>query len=130
RRGARRGNARAIRAETRVARAAARARGRGERGDVLPVVPRSRGRVVRGVRDAAPRARRRRRARLVLRSVRRRLCAPGARAVGRRVRAGGGDPAESAVNVEATIAALDRGDVRVAEQREGEWVVIEEAKSA
>ena len=34
------------------------------------------------------------------------------------------------MNVEATIAALDRGDVRVAEKRDGEWIVNEEAKSA
>ena len=37
---------------------------------------------------------------------------------------------ERAVNVEETIAALDRGEVRVAEKRDGEWVVNEEAKSA
>ena len=34
------------------------------------------------------------------------------------------------MNVEETIAALDRGDVRVAEKRDGEWVVNEEVKSA
>ena len=34
------------------------------------------------------------------------------------------------MNVEETIAALDRGEVRVAEKRDGEWVVNEEAKSA
>jgi 2,3,4,5-tetrahydropyridine-2-carboxylate N-succinyltransferase len=34
------------------------------------------------------------------------------------------------VNVEETIAALDRGEVRVAEKRDGEWVVNEEAKEA
>jgi 2,3,4,5-tetrahydropyridine-2-carboxylate N-succinyltransferase len=33
-------------------------------------------------------------------------------------------------DVEATIAALDRGELRVAEQRDGEWVVNEEAKQA
>jgi 2,3,4,5-tetrahydropyridine-2-carboxylate N-succinyltransferase len=34
------------------------------------------------------------------------------------------------VNVEETIAALDRGEVRVAEKRGDEWVVNEEAKRA
>jgi 2,3,4,5-tetrahydropyridine-2-carboxylate N-succinyltransferase len=34
------------------------------------------------------------------------------------------------VTVEETIAALDRGEVRVAEKRDGEWVVNEEAKRA
>jgi 2,3,4,5-tetrahydropyridine-2-carboxylate N-succinyltransferase len=33
-------------------------------------------------------------------------------------------------DVEATIAALDRGELRVAEKRDGEWVVNEEAKRA
>ncbi|MFL6069633.1 MAG: 2,3,4,5-tetrahydropyridine-2,6-dicarboxylate N-succinyltransferase, partial [Gaiellaceae bacterium] len=34
------------------------------------------------------------------------------------------------MNVEETIAALDRGEVRVAEKRDGEWIVNEQAKSA
>jgi 2,3,4,5-tetrahydropyridine-2-carboxylate N-succinyltransferase len=34
------------------------------------------------------------------------------------------------VNVEETIAALDRGEVRVAEKLDGEWTVNEEAKDA
>ena len=34
------------------------------------------------------------------------------------------------MSVEETIAALDRGEVRVAEKRDGEWVVNEEAKAA
>ncbi len=34
------------------------------------------------------------------------------------------------MNVEDTIAALDRGEVRVAEKQDGEWVVNEEAKQA
>ena len=38
--------------------------------------------------------------------------------------------AGGAVNVEETIAALDRGEIRVAEKRDGEWVVNEEAKAA
>jgi 2,3,4,5-tetrahydropyridine-2-carboxylate N-succinyltransferase len=33
-------------------------------------------------------------------------------------------------DVEATIAALDRGEVRIAEKLDGEWVVNEEAKQA
>ena len=34
------------------------------------------------------------------------------------------------MNVDETIAALDRGEVRVAEKRDGEWRVNEEAKAA
>ncbi len=34
------------------------------------------------------------------------------------------------MNVEETIAALDRGEIRVAEKRDGEWHVNEEAKAA
>jgi 2,3,4,5-tetrahydropyridine-2-carboxylate N-succinyltransferase len=34
------------------------------------------------------------------------------------------------VTTEETIAALDRGELRVAEKRDGEWIVNEEAKSA
>jgi 2,3,4,5-tetrahydropyridine-2-carboxylate N-succinyltransferase len=34
------------------------------------------------------------------------------------------------VTVEETIAALDRGEIRVAEKRDGAWVVNEEAKAA
>ena len=34
------------------------------------------------------------------------------------------------MSVEDTIAALDRGELRVAEKRDGEWVVNEEAKQA
>lgn len=44
---------------------------------------------------------------------------------------GCGDPrGASLIDVEATIAALDRGEVRVAEKIDGEWVVNEEAKRA
>jgi 2,3,4,5-tetrahydropyridine-2,6-dicarboxylate N-succinyltransferase len=46
------------------------------------------------------------------------------------VRARGGDPERCALTVEETIAALDRGELRVAEKRDGEWVVNEDAKSA
>jgi 2,3,4,5-tetrahydropyridine-2-carboxylate N-succinyltransferase len=38
----------------------------------------------------------------------------------------GGDP----LNVEETIAALDRGEIRIAEKVGGDWVVNEEAKAA
>ena len=34
------------------------------------------------------------------------------------------------MSVDETIAALDRGELRVAEKRDGEWQVNEEAKSA
>ena len=34
------------------------------------------------------------------------------------------------MTVEETIAALDRGDIRVAEKRDGEWIVNEDAKTA
>jgi 2,3,4,5-tetrahydropyridine-2-carboxylate N-succinyltransferase len=34
------------------------------------------------------------------------------------------------VTTEETIAALDRGELRVAEKRDGEWIVNEEAKAA
>ena len=34
------------------------------------------------------------------------------------------------MTVEETIAALDRGEIRVAEKRDGEWIVNEEAKAA
>ena len=34
------------------------------------------------------------------------------------------------MNVEETVAALDRGEIRVAEKQDGEWIVNEEAKAA
>ena len=34
------------------------------------------------------------------------------------------------MSTEETIAALDAGEIRVAEKRDGEWVVNEEAKQA
>jgi 2,3,4,5-tetrahydropyridine-2-carboxylate N-succinyltransferase len=47
------------------------------------------------------------------------------------MRARRSDPAEGAVTTtEETIDALDRGEVRVAEKRDGEWVVNEDAKAA
>ena len=48
----------------------------------------------------------------------------------RGVRAGGVDPEGAAVTTEETIAALDRGEIRVAERVDGEWQVNEEAKAA
>jgi 2,3,4,5-tetrahydropyridine-2-carboxylate N-succinyltransferase len=46
------------------------------------------------------------------------------------VRAGGSDPGGRALSVEETIAALDRGELRVAERVDGDWRVNEEAKQA
>ena len=48
----------------------------------------------------------------------------------RGVRAGGGDPRGGAVTTEETIAALDRGELRVAERSGDDWIVNEEAKQA
>ncbi|MGH2998543.1 MAG: 2,3,4,5-tetrahydropyridine-2,6-dicarboxylate N-succinyltransferase, partial [Gaiellaceae bacterium] len=42
------------------------------------------------------------------------------------MQAGGG----AALSTEETIAALDRGDVRVAEKIDGDWRVNEDAKAA
>src|SRR5256886_414659 len=89
------------------------------------------GRDARRSRAAPARARRRRLARRVLRAVRRRLRPLRARADGRGVSPGCRDPRGGAVtDVEATIAALDRGELRVAEKVGGEWRVNEEAKQA
>ncbi len=77
----------------------------------------------------AARARRARLAGLVLRPERRGLRPLRARADARGVRAGSRDPG-GAVTTEETIAALDRGEVRVAEKIDGEWRVNEEAKAA
>jgi 2,3,4,5-tetrahydropyridine-2-carboxylate N-succinyltransferase len=46
------------------------------------------------------------------------------------VRARRRDSPGGALTTEETIAALDRGELRVAEKREGDWVVNEEAKAA
>lgn len=46
------------------------------------------------------------------------------------MRARGRDPAGGALNVEEIVGRLDRGERRVAEKRDGEWVVDEEAKAA
>ena len=42
----------------------------------------------------------------------------------------GRDPGARALTVEETIAALDRGEIRVAERVDGEWRVNEDAKEA
>jgi 2,3,4,5-tetrahydropyridine-2,6-dicarboxylate N-succinyltransferase len=42
----------------------------------------------------------------------------------------GGDPGGRSLTVEETIAALDRGEIRVAERVDGEWRVNEDAKRA
>lgn len=46
------------------------------------------------------------------------------------MRACGHDPRGGALSTEDTIAALDRGEIRVAEQVDGEWRVNEDAKAA
>src|SRR5439155_13880234 len=66
----------------------------------------------------------------VLRAERRGLRALRARAAARGVRARGRDPRGDVVTTEETIAALDRGELRVAEKVDGEWRVNEDAKAA
>src|SRR5207249_3138345 len=80
-------------------------------------------------RAAAP-ARAARLSRYVLRSERRRLRSLCARPDARGVRACGHDPAGGVVSTEDMIAALDRGEIRVAERVGGEWRVNEKAKAA
>ena len=46
------------------------------------------------------------------------------------MRACGADPGGSPLSVEETIAALDRGEIRVAERVDGDWRVNEDAKQA
>jgi 2,3,4,5-tetrahydropyridine-2-carboxylate N-succinyltransferase len=46
------------------------------------------------------------------------------------MRTRGHDPRGASLNTEETIAALDKGEVRVAEKVDGEWRVNEEAKAA
>ena len=97
---------------------------RGERGDDVPLGRRA------GPRGAA-RARDHRLPGRDVRAERRGLRPLRARADARGVRAGGGDPAGGCLmDVEETIAALDRGEVRVAEKVDGDWRVNEEAKAA
>ena len=89
-----------------------------------------------GARRATARARHRRRARRVSRFERRRIRPVRARSDRRGLRARRGDPAEprvteiDAARVEAILEQLDRGEIRVAERVDGEWVVNEEAKQA
>ncbi len=71
-----------------------------------------------------------RRAGLVLRPGRRGLCEDGARADPGGMRARRRDPRGRAVTTEETIAALDRGEVRVAEPDGDEWVVNEDVQAA
>ena len=66
----------------------------------------------------------------VLRPERRGLRPLRARADARGVRARGRDPRRRLVTTEETIAALDRGEMRVAEKVDGEWRVNEDAKAA
>ena len=86
-----------------------------------------------GLRGAAARARGPGRAWLVPRRSRRGLLPARARAVRGGVRPRGRDPGGGAVTPELAVeivAALDRGERRVAEQVDGEWVVDVEAKLA
>src|SRR5204863_8574130 len=111
----------------------ARAQGhprRGQRRDDVSLARDAAGRDVRGARRAPARARPDRVARHVLRPRRRRVLANRPRADARGVRAGGSNPGGCALTVEETIAALDRGELRVAERVDGDWRVNEEAKQA
>src|SRR5581483_9392335 len=87
-------------------------------------------------RCAPSRARNRRRAGVVPRPERRGLRQDRARPDGRGLRACGSDPARFRVSgvdqarVEELVGQLDRGETRVAERVDGEWVVNEEAKQA
>ena len=95
-----------------------------ERGDDVPLGRRARPR-------RAARARAHRLSGRDVRPERRGLRPLRARADAGGVRTGGGDPAGGGVmDVEDTIAALDRGEVRVAEKVDGDWRVNEEAKAA
>ncbi len=96
--------------------------------DVLPLARRRR--PVGAVRAPAARARHRLRAGLVLRAGRRGLRALRARADAGRMRARGGDPARGPVTTEETIAALDRGEVRVAEPDGDDWRVNADVQAA
>src|SRR5262245_1350233 len=78
---------------------------------------------------AAARARPARLAGRVLRAERRRVHPLRARPHARRVPARSRDTGEP-VSTEETIAALDRGEIRVAEKVDGDWRVNEDAKAA
>src|SRR5439155_8463194 len=88
---------------------------------------------VRGVRGPAARARTGRFAGHVLRTRRRGILANGPGPDGSRVPACRGDPRARAVNAERVnelIAALDRGELRVAEPVNGDWRVNGDAQAA
>src|SRR5262249_18312698 len=126
RRAPRRGDARTLSREARGADPCDRRQGlgnRGERGDDVPLGRRT------GPGSAA-RARTHRVARRDVRAERRGLRPPCARPDGRGVRTRGGDLAGGVRDVDETIAALDRGEVRVAEKIDGGWRVNEDAKAA
>src|SRR5439155_20840630 len=133
RRGARRPDARGVPAEARGAAGRARPKemaGRGERGDDVPLGRGSGRRVVRSLRGAAARARSRGRPGLVPRRGRRRIYPDRPRPDPGGVRAGRSDPRGRPVSTDETIAALDRGELRVAERSGDDWVVNEETKRA
>ena len=151
RRGARRAEPGALRAQAAALPRRVRAAGvalAGERRDDVPLGRGARRGDVRSVRGAAARARRRRHAGVVLRPVGRGLRPLRARSDRGRSAPSGArsrrssepereidalwdelDPSRADA-VEETIAALDRGELRVAEKRDGEWVVNEWVKKA
>ena len=105
----------------------------GSDGDDVPLARGSRRRELGGLRGAAARARGPGRARVVSRRSRRGVLPRRARPVRGGVRPRGRDPGGGAVTPELAVeivAALDRGERRVAEQVDGEWVVDVEAKLA
>src|SRR5436190_6937261 len=129
RRGARRAHPRRVPAQARSASSGARAQGSAHRRRHGNDVSLDRG-TVRRHRRAAARARHHRVARGVLRPGRRRLLPRGARAYGGRMSARRHHPRARAVTVDQMIAALDRGEVRVAEPVDGDWRVNSEAQEA
>ena len=137
RRGARRAGARRLPAQARRAAACVRGpwlAGCGQGRHDVPLACAARRRGLRGRCRAPARARHRRRPRRVPRPGRRGLRARRARADGRRLRASGGDSRRAGVTdaarVEEIVAALDRGERRVADKVDGEWIVDEDAKQA
>src|SRR5919204_213371 len=130
RRGARRAHSGRVPAQARGVAADARAQRlahcRRTLGDDVPL---DRGAV--GRRRGTPaRARHHRLARDVLWAGRRRLLPDRARAYGRGMPARRHHPRARLVNVDQIIAALDRGEVRVAEPVDGDWRVNSEAQEA
>ena len=103
---------------------AARAPAGGRRGDLLPLARRRRpigGRSPAGCSSTASSSR----PGSFFGAGRRGVCEDGARADPGRLRARRRDPRGGAVTTDETIAALDRGEVRVAEPAGDEWVVHE-----